>query len=233
MIKELYLGKIIYFLNEKIKELSENVQNNEKIKTLILDVYSALNIPEVYESVQKKLNDSTPDQIRKKIKSGQFKVYFTAIPFKHINFEDIQNAANILESPLDEKIYLPSTGTWTKSPVPVGVTYSQVLEQTAEIYSNVRSVGKYQGLTQQASKGKSSEGGQTIGQLDVNALLTYNVPAFLSELLTVRSDDHKSKRRVVNQIIANGSANIPRVVGGGGTVNLMNIFMTGMGLKIT
>lgn len=223
----------MYFLNEQIKELAEDSKNSEKIKNLILDIYSALNMPEVYESVQKTLEDSTPEQICKRIKSGKFKIYFTAIPFKHMNFEDIQNAAKILDIPLDEKIYIPEIKMWTKKAVPVGVTYSQVLEQTAEIYSNVRSAGKYQGLTQQATKGKSREGGQTITQLDVNALLTYDAPAFLSELLTVRSDDHKSKRRVVNQIIANGSANIPRVVGSGGTVSLMKIFMTGMGLKMT
>ncbi len=68
--------------------------------------------------------------------------------------------------------------------------------------------------------------------LDVHCLLTFNVPSLLSELLTIRSDDHKSKRIVINDIIMNGKANIPRVVGKGGTSNLMKIFMKGLGLDM-
>jgi len=141
-------------------------------------------------------------------------------------------AADKLDIPLDEKLYIPELNLWTKEKVPVGVTYMQALEQTSDVYSNVRSTGKYKGITKQATKGKSRGGGQSFGNLDVYAMLTYNVPGLLSEILTLRSDDHKSKRMVVNSIISSGKAELPRVVGKGGTSNMMKTFMISMGLEM-
>jgi len=79
---------------------------------------------------------------------------------------------------------------------------------------------------------KAREGGQTLGELDVKALLTYDSPAVLTELLTLRSDDHKSKREVVNNIINQGESNMPSFVGKGGSQNIMNIFIKTMGLSM-
>ena len=107
------------------------------------------------------------------------------------------------------------------------------MEQTSDVYSNIRSTGKYQSLTRQATKGKAKEGGQSIGNLDVNALITCNVPSLLSELLTLRSDDHNSKRQVINNIISTGSSKIPTDVGGGATQDLLKTFITGMGLDMS
>lgn len=55
----------------------------------------------------------------------------------------------------------------------------------------------------------------------------------LSELLTLRSDDHISKRQVINNIISNGSSKMPSDVGGGATQNLLSTFITGMGLDMS
>lgn len=233
MIKELYLGKIIYFLNEQIKNLAQKDKPDiNEIKTLILDVYELISDQKVFNSIKTWITNIKQNELINTLKNEKFKLYYTVVPFTTVKFENIKLAAKKLNIPLDEKVYIPELKTWSKSPVPVGVTYTQALEQVSEVYSNVRSTGKYQGITQQATKGKSREGGQSIGNLDVNALLTYNVPSVLSELLTVRSDDHKSKRIVINDIINTGKANMPRMVGKGGTSNLMKIFMKGIGLDM-
>jgi hypothetical protein len=66
----------------------------------------------------------------------------------------------------------------------------------------------------------------------MNALLTYNIPSIMNELFTLRSDDHISKREVNNSIITTGEANIPKESGRGGTSQLFNVFVTGLGLEI-
>ena len=68
--------------------------------------------------------------------------------------------------------------------------------------------------------------------LDVNCLLTYNIPNLFRELFTLRSDDHRSKREVINNIISTGESTIPTKTGGGGSTALMDVFMLGLGLHI-
>jgi DNA-directed RNA polymerase subunit beta len=153
-------------------------------------------------------------------------------PFSHIDFKDLKTAADHLDIELDEKVYIPETKRWTKEKVPVGVSYYNALEQFSEIYSNIRSTGMYQGLTRQPARGKAKQGGQSVGSLDMNALLTHNVPSVLNELFTLRSDDHRSKRMVNNSIITTGEASIPKESGRGGTSQLLNVYIQGMGLEI-
>ena len=76
-------------------------------------------------------------------------------------------------------------------------------------------------------------GGQSIGNLDVYNLLSYDCPAILEEFMTIRSDDFRSKRSVVTDIIQNGSASIPLNTGDANTRNLYNIHMIAMGLNVT
>ncbi len=136
-----------------------------EISQLITDVYECIANEQVLMSVKKWISSTKPMELKNKIKDNDFKLYYTVIPFTTVKFENIKKAAHILGIPLDEKVYLPNLKTWTKQPIPVGVTYAQALEQVAEIYSNVRSTGKYQGITQQATRGKSREGGQSIGKI--------------------------------------------------------------------
>ncbi len=233
MVKEIYLGKIMYFLNKKVREMSNNPKiTTDQIIKLINDMYGLLGSKKVVDSVAKYLENISPNSLRKKIKEGKLILSFMVIPFTTVSFEQIKTGAEHLGIPLDEKIYLPEFDITTKNAVPVGITYGQALEQISEVYASVRSSGRYQGLTGQATKGKAREGGQTIGPLDVNALLTYDAPAVLTELLTLRSDDHRSKRKVINEIISNGSATLPKFVGKGGTTNLMHTFIKTMGLSI-
>jgi len=157
MIKELYLGKIMYFLNQKVVEMANNSKyKTDEIIKLILDIYGVLGSEKVIKSVSKNLDSMSPTTIRRRFKNNDLKLAFTVIPFTTVSFDQIKTAADHLNIPLDEKIYFPELDIWTKNAVPVGVTYGQALEQTSEIYANIRSSGKYQGLTGQATKGKQN-----------------------------------------------------------------------------
>lgn len=140
VVKELYLGKIIYFLSEKIKKMAEDTKTkNDDIIKLILDIYSILAVTSVINSLKSYINNLGPVGLRKQIKEDKFKLYFIVPPFTDVSFQNIKTAADHLNIILDEKVYIPELGIWTKNAVPVGVCYMQALEQTAEVYSNVRS----------------------------------------------------------------------------------------------
>jgi DNA-directed RNA polymerase beta subunit len=231
-IKEIYLGKVVYFLNVKVKEMIDSNVDNDKIISFIDDIYKLIAPEKIYKSISNKLNTINFNALKEQIINNNYTFRVFIPPFSKVTFEDIKQAADILKIPLDEKVYIPELKTWTKTAVPVGMTYFNILEQMSDVYSNIRSVGKYQ-ASGQAARGKSNQGGQSISNLDTNAFLSLNASEVLKELFTIRSDDHKSKRQVINQIISEGKANIPSKTGGGGSQSLFDIYLTAIGLDIS
>jgi len=108
------------------------------------------------------------------------------------------------------------------------------MEQLAEDYESLRSTGSYVSASGQPKKGRTSEGGssQAIGGLDIYALLGFDCPAILNELMTIRSDDFSSKRRVFIDIIQSGTSKIPDETGNAATKQLYNKHMIAMGLRV-
>jgi len=231
IIKELYLGKIIKSLDTKLKEMA----NDSKIKTneiskLLYTVYNALGDDKTKTAVNNFMTNIPENKFRKLLKTNELNLFFPIPPFSKVEFDQIINVAKILDIELDEYVYLPEFERYTKKKVPVGYMYYQALEQTSDSYSSVRSTAGYHQMTGQPVKGKSRGGGQSIGQLDINALLTLNNPAVLEELITLRADQHQTKRSVINTIINNGSSNLPKAIRTGETHNMLDVFMNSMGL---
>ena len=69
--------------------------------------------------------------------------------------------------------------------------------------------------------------------LDIFAFLTMNTPNLLDELITLRTDEHNSKRQVINDIVFNGKANLPSKKETSETLNVISTFMLALGLSIT
>lgn len=79
----------------------------------------------------------------------------------------------------------------------------------------------------------SGQNVSALGQMDINALITYEVDGILQELLTARSDHHKAKRRMYMDIVETGKAvDLIKDTGTGGTAELKNIYLTSLGLNI-
>jgi len=233
VVKELYLGKVIYFLDKQVKEMAKDSKvKTEQIIKLLLDVYNLIGGEKSKKLIEGYLKNNNEAKFRKTLKdeNSEFKLFFPVVPFSKVEFSDIHKAADLIDVELDEYVYIPELKMTTKEKVPVGIMYMQVLEQTSQSYASVRSVGKYQSGTRQATKGKSNEGGQAIGQLDINALLTYDAPDILNELLTLRSDEHQSKQEVFNNIINTGHSEMPKFIKQGATNDLFGTYMTSMGL---
>jgi DNA-directed RNA polymerase subunit beta len=146
----------------------------------------------------------------------------------------IKQAAQFIDIPLDEKVFIPELNAYTDVPVPVGIGYYNFLEHVSEDMANIRGADAYTGLTKQPTSGKQRSGGQAIGNLDIYALLSLNADNCLNELLTFRSDDHVNKRKVYMDILNNGElASMPTDTGDGGTSKIFNLYIRGMGLEIT
>ena len=234
LIKEIYLGKIFYFLRKQIHE-SASESNLDKLKSKILKIYTLLDSSEDKRQTKSltALFKNTPDkELLSKFKNNEIEFNFIIPPFTDVNFKIINEAANFLNIPLDEKIFIKDLNCWTKYKVPVGYTYYSALEQLSSDYESTRSVAGYVGSTGAPTKGKKMLGGQSVGDLDTNALLTYGCKSLLEELMVVRSDNMQAKNRVLTNLRMTGRANLPVEYREGKTTELFKILMLGMGLNI-
>lgn len=231
-LKEIYIGKILYFL-QKIaeKEALDNKIPTEKIIKKILGVYQILATEKVYNEIENQLNSK---DIRKKLKDKTLNLRLILEPFENIDMKNIKHAAELIDIPLDEKIYIPEFDTYTDELVPVGISHYEFLEHISEDVANIRGSDVYTSLTRQPTKGKSKSGGQSISGQDIYALLSLDANNCLNELLTLRSDDHDAKRKVYLDIISKGElTDMPKNTGGGGTSGLFDLYIRGLGLEVS
>lgn len=102
------------------------------------------------------------------------------------------------------KIFLRDgrTGEFFDNPITVGKTYILKLIHLVENKLHSRSIGPYTILTEQPLAGKSQQGGQRFGEMEIWALEAYGCSYTLQELLTIKSDDTFSRNLIYNAIIS-------------------------------
>lgn len=234
VVKELYIGKILYFLPQIMsKRAGGGKYNTSTLKQQILTVYDILDNSKdkkYFNLAKQRINNIPDNKFRKMLYEKTLYINLIIEPFVNISMESIKSAADFLDIPLEENIYIPATGMWTKKKVPVGIQYMHAMEQLAEDYESLRSTGGYRSITGQPQKGRANMGGQSMGNWDIYSMLSYNMKSTLQELLTVRSDDFRSKRKVVMDIIENGEASMPEDTGDASTKDLYRTHLIGMGL---
>ncbi len=97
------------------------------------------------------------------------------------------------------------TGDYFDSDITVGVMYMMKLSHMVDDKIHSRSVGPYSLITQQPLGGKSQNGGQRLGEMEVWALEGYGASHVLQEMLTYKSDDIQGRNLLYNSI-AKGTA---------------------------
>jgi len=130
----------------------------------------------------------------------------------------VQMICPVFEGPKVEEIRdllkeanLPESGKmtlydgWTGEPfdqkIAVGYMYIMKLIHLAEEKVHARSTGPYALITQQPLGGRSRQGGQRFGEMEVWALEGYGAAYTLQEMLTGKSDDLQGRVRIHEQII--------------------------------
>lgn len=93
------------------------------------------------------------------------------------------------------------TGEYFDGEISLGIMYMLKLDHMVDDKIHSRAVGPYSKITQQPLGGKSQNGGQRFGEMEVWALEAYGAAHNLRELLTIKSDDVKGRNNTYNAII--------------------------------
>jgi len=101
------------------------------------------------------------------------------------------------------KIFDGRTGIPFDQPITVGSAYILKLVHLVDDKIHARSTGPYSAVTQQPVRGRSRNGGQRLGEMEVWALQAYGAAYTLHELLTLKSDDVEGRKQTVFRIYAN------------------------------
>ncbi|MGX7576758.1 DNA-directed RNA polymerase subunit beta [Candidatus Karelsulcia muelleri] len=98
-------------------------------------------------------------------------------------------------------LYNGETGEKFKNPATVGILYMLKLGHMVDDKLHSRSIGPYSLITQQPLGGKSQDGGQRFGEMEVWALEAFGASNILQELLTIKSDDIKGRIKTYESIV--------------------------------
>ena len=101
------------------------------------------------------------------------------------------------------KVFDGRTGIPFDQPVTVGCAYILKLVHLVDDKIHARATGPYSAVTQQPVRGRSRNGGQRLGEMEVWALQAYGAAYTLQELLTLKSDDVEGRKQAVFRIYAN------------------------------
>ena len=101
------------------------------------------------------------------------------------------------------RIFDGRTGVPFDQPVTVGVAYILKLVHLVDDKIHARATGPYSAVTQQPVRGRSRNGGQRLGEMEVWALQAYGAAYILQELLTIKSDDVDGRKEAVFRIYTN------------------------------
>lgn len=103
------------------------------------------------------------------------------------------------------RIYDGRTGLPFDQPITVGYPYMLKLVHLVDDKIHARATGPYSAVTQQPVRGRSRNGGQRLGEMEVWALQAYGAAATLQELLTIKSDDVEGRKETVFRIYTHQS----------------------------
>ena len=158
-------------------------------------------------------------------------VKFAVPTFGGFGVEDIVKLAQKagLEDKLRTTLYDGETGEPYAQQVTVGYMHLLKLVHMVEDKIHARSVGPYSLITQQPLGGKSRQGGQRFGEMEVWALEAYSAVYTLQEMLTVKSDDVVGRNKLYESIIKSQK---PRIWGLPESFNLLTYLFKGLGQNI-
>nr|YP_009538398.1 beta subunit of RNA polymerase [Capsosiphon fulvescens]AWX64087.1 beta subunit of RNA polymerase [Capsosiphon fulvescens] len=95
------------------------------------------------------------------------------------------------------------TGSCFSQPVTVGKSYILKLVHLVDEKIHARSTGPYSLVTQQPLRGRSKQGGQRVGEMEVWALEGFGAAYILQELLTIKSDAMHGRQQLIHSILDN------------------------------
>jgi len=105
------------------------------------------------------------------------------------------------------KLFDGRSGDSFDQAITVGCAYMLKLVHLVDDKLHARATGPYSAITQQPVRGRSRNGGQRVGEMEVWALQAYGAAYILQELLTIKSDDVQGRKDAVFKIYTNQTLN--------------------------
>ena len=99
------------------------------------------------------------------------------------------------------KLYDGRTGDCFHQTITVGQSYILRLVHMVDDKMHARSIGPYSLVTQQPLRGRSKQGGQRLGEMEVWALEGYGAAFTLLEMLTIKSDDMTGRMTLWSKLL--------------------------------
>ena len=170
-----------------------------------LGVPSRMNVGQIFEC----LLGLAGSKLNRRFKITPFDEMYGIETSRNLVNGYLKNAAEKMKEPWLYNSSLPGriilrdgrTGKQFDNPVLVGKTYMLKLIHQVDDKMHARSTGPYSLITQQPLGGKSRQGGQRFGEMEVWALQAFGCAYTLQELLTLKSDDMEGRNEVLNAII--------------------------------
>jgi hypothetical protein len=218
IIFNMYLGKVMYFLNLKASDGgADGARNIKALEKMVTEVYKILdntNDHFIIKNIETFFKQD-PKQIIKMLRNSDplNKPLFPAIvpPFKnHLDITNIEQAAKLLGVQLNEKVYIPENGSVTESEVVVGILPIFMLEHFPKAMSSTRGAinVKDQFISGQGISGsQEGKGAIKVGLYDMYAILSKNGGGnkqqgnLIKELHSLKSDAVTSKRKYINSLL--------------------------------
>jgi hypothetical protein len=211
----MYSGKVVYYLNLKIKELAA-AHKVKEIRDLLVEIFSYMDAsPDKFliNEIMGFFDSKSDQEILKYIKNSdplQSPAFPLLVPpYKNkITIKHIENAANALGIPLNEKVRLPEEDNLvTEREIPVGIMPVIYLEHFPKAMRSVRgslSVKKQFTTGQGRSGTRAGAGAIKLGEYDLFGM-AYKQPGFLlKELHGVHADNKDAQNKFTREIIKTG-----------------------------
>ncbi|CAM9091113.1 unnamed protein product [Discosporangium mesarthrocarpum] len=170
-----------------------------------LGVPSRMNVGQIFEC----LLGLAGDHLNRRFKILPFDEMYKEEASRILIYKKLKEAADQTHKPwLFNKSYPGKmlltngkTGEMFDNSILVGKPYILKLIHLVDKKMHARSTGPYSLVTQQPLGGKSQNGGQRFGEMEVWALEAFGVAYTLQELLTLKSDDIDGRNEVFNAIV--------------------------------
>jgi DNA-directed RNA polymerase subunit beta len=170
-----------------------------------LGVPSRMNVGQIFEC----LLGFAGDQLNKRFKILPFDEMYSIEASRILINSKLKEAALLTNKPWLFNTFCPGkilltdgrTGESFDNPILVGKSYILKLIHLVDDKIHARATGPYSLVTQQPVGGKSQQGGQRFGEMEVWALEAFGSAYTLQELLTVKSDDMEGRNEVLNAIV--------------------------------
>lgn len=105
------------------------------------------------------------------------------------------------DNPGKNQLFDGRTGEIFEQPITAGKTYMLKLIHQVDDKIHARSSGPYALVTQQPLRGRSRQGGQRVGEMEVWALEGFGVAYISQEMLTIKSDHIRARYEVLGAIV--------------------------------